>query len=219
MNILFWSLIAALTVAAWGFLAWPLRNTPGYLGKMMLVIFPLMVISLYWLFGGSQQLQRFWLSQQQNAAVAQRVKEIKNPQQLVDQLTAHLQQDPQSGEGWYLLGKLYLDQRRYTEAESALTTARRLQPKSGETMLALAKANFFNHQGHLTLPILTQLNSMLDTLPDPVDALNLLAVNSYRHQDFHQAVRYWQRALTLVQPGSPDSQTLQNMIHQAQQQE
>ena len=85
--------------------------------------------------------------------------------------------------------------------------------------MALAKANFFHHQGHLTPAMEAALSGMLESLTEPVDALNLLAVNAYQRKDFHQAVNYWQRALSLVQPDSPDSRTLLGMISDAQRQE
>ena len=85
-------------------------------------------------------------------------------------------------------------------------------------MLALAKANFFHHQGHLTPVMEAELSGMLESLTEPVDALNLLAVNAYQRKDFHQAISYWQRALSLVQPDSPDSRTLLRMISDAQRQ-
>ncbi len=223
MNVIFWGIIALLTIAAWSCVIWPFcrksASPVGYGVKIGLAGFPVIALGLYLGFGDSRQLQQVWTAQRQNAEIARQAAKIKNPQELVTQLRDHLRQDPRSGEGWYLLGKLYLDLRQYAEAESALTQARRLQPQSGETMLALAKANFFRHQGHLTPAMEAALSGMLESLTEPVDALNLLAVNAYQRKDFHLAVNYWQRALSLVQPDSPDSRTLLGMISDAQHQE
>lgn len=215
--------MAGMTLAAWSCLLLPLYKNSvahlSYFSKISLIAFPIFAMGLYLLFGNSHQLQQFWFWQRQNAEVQEQVAAIKNPQQLIDQLQAHLQQDPQSAEGWRLLGRLYLDQRQYAHAESALTQAHRLQPKNSETVLALAKANFFNHHGHLTPSMEKQLGDVLESLAGSVDALNLLAVNAYRKKDFRKAVSYWQRALSLVQLNSPDSRALLDMISQAQHQE
>ena len=219
----FWSVIALLTVAAWSCIAWPFYRHSAVLAgpaaKVGLISFPVLAIGLYWLFGNSHQLQQFWQEQGQNAEIQQQIAQLKNPQQLIDRLREHLRQDPHSAQGWYLLGKLYLDQRQYVDAESALQQAHHLQPGSAETILFLAKANFFNHQGHLTPAMAAELTGVLESLPERIDAINLLAVDAYRRKDFHQAVSYWQRALSMVQPESPDSRTLLDMISQAQHQE
>lgn len=222
MNILFWSIIGLMTVAAWGCIALPFYKNSAIpvsrCAKVGFITFPLFAVGLYLVFGGSAELQKFWAWQQQKLEVQQAMAKLKSPQELIDHLRDHLSQNPQSAEGWYLLGKLYLDQRQYADAESALNQAHQLQPQSSETVLALAKANFFNHQGHLTPAMAALLTSVLKSLPEPVDALNLLAVNAYRQKDFRQAVSLWQQALSLVPPDSPDSRTLLGMINQAQHQ-
>jgi len=222
MTIWFWSLISLMTLTAWGFAGISFYKNSAALnhwGRAALVIFPVLAMGLYLLFGGSRQLQQFWDWQHQNAQVQQEMAKLHSPQQLIDRLRDHLKQDPNSAQGWYLLGKLYLDERRYADAESALTQAHQLNPRSDETVVALAKANFFNHQGHLTPAMEQLLIGVLKSLPEPVDAFNLLAVNAFRRQDYHQAVGYWQQALALVPPDSPDSRALLNMISQAQRQE
>jgi cytochrome c-type biogenesis protein CcmH/NrfG len=41
-----------------------------------------------------------------------------------------LQQHPQSAQGWYLLGRIYLSQQQFAAAVSAFTTAYKLQPQN-----------------------------------------------------------------------------------------
>lgn len=43
--------------------------------------------------------------------------------QLITEIQAHLQVDPTSREGWYLLGKLYLSQNRIQDANAAFARA------------------------------------------------------------------------------------------------
>ncbi len=46
--------------------------------------------------------------------------------QLISELQTHLQIDPNSSRGWYLLGKLYLSQGRVAEANAAFAKAETL---------------------------------------------------------------------------------------------
>jgi cytochrome c-type biogenesis protein CcmH len=223
MKIWFWTMIVIMTLAAWGCLLWPFyfksASKSGIWIKIGLSIFPVAALGAYLFLGDSHRLQEYWAAQRQGAQIQQEMATLKSPQELIDRMRSHLEQNPNSGEGWFLLGKLYLDQRQYANAESALARARSLQPNSGETVVALAKANFFHHQGHLTPAMEAAVSGVLESLKEPVEALNLLAVNAYRRKDFHAAVAYWQRALALIQPDSPDSRTLLAMISEAQHQE
>lgn len=223
MSSVFWFMIALMTFAACTSVAWPLfkhkQNKSSLSLRMTMLSLPLFALLIYFLLGSSQQLQQFWRWKHQEVQVQQQMAQIKNPQQIIERMREHLRQSPNSTEGWYLLGKLYLDQRQYSFAEHALTRAQQLAPQSGEILVELAKANFFNHGQHLTPTLEKSLTNVLESLPEPVDALNLLAVNAYRRKDYPQAVVFWQRALALVPPDSPDSRALLNMISQAQQQE
>ena len=146
MKIWFWSIIVLMTVAAWSCLILPCYKSAtlkiGYLAKVIIITFPLLVLAAYWFFGGSNQLEQFWNWQHQETQVQQEMVKLKSPQELIDRLRDHLQQAPQSTEGWYLLGKLYLDQQQYADAETALNKAYQLQPNAGEIVVTLAKAEF-----------------------------------------------------------------------------
>lgn len=218
MNLFFWSIILFLTAIAWIFIVLPFWRAPTRTGswtKVGLLSFPFLVLGMYLLWGGSRQLLHFWAWQKQDQIVQQQTAHA-DPQQIIAQLQAHLQQAPDSAQGWYLLGKLYLDQQQFAEAESALKKAYDLQPQANEIIISLAKADFFNHQAHLSADMAKALSRVLESSPQSIDAINLLAVNAYRDKNYSQAVSYWQQALAFVQPGSSDSKTLLNMISQAQ---
>lgn len=220
LNTWFWTLIILMTIMTVLMIAVPLLKKNSHKLKisikLLLVIFPLMTIGMYLIFGHSGQLQQFWTRQSQEAAIKQQVASIKDSQQLIKQLRDHLKQQPASAEGWFLLGKLYLSSQQYENAENSLKKAWQLKPNNHDYLLAYAKANFFNQHNHLTPAVEVALKSVLESITQPVDALNLLAVNAYQNKDYRQAVKYWQQALALVPPDSPDSRTLLDMISQAQ---
>lgn len=219
LNVWFWVCIALMTLAAMVFIAIPLGLNKKLWVNVLLLSFALLAIGCYWFFGNSQKLQQFWSWQKHESEVQQKVAQVKDPQILIDQLQDHLQQQPQSAEGWFLLGKLYISTQRYEQAEQSLRRAYQLSPDKSDYLAALAKADFFNHQGHLEGSLEEALKSVINSVSQPVDVLNLLAVNAYKNKDYHLAVKYWQQALALVPEDSPDSRTLMDMISQAQHQE
>lgn len=66
--------------------------------------------------------------------------EIGSPQQLIVRMLAHLKEHPESAQGWYLLGKIYLSLGQYVEARDALAKAIQLQPDQPEYLLNYQKA-------------------------------------------------------------------------------
>jgi cytochrome c-type biogenesis protein CcmH len=220
----FWIILTLLTLLAWGLILWPLYRKPTMPiskgAKLVIFIFPLVILGVYVFRGNSGQIRQYESWRQQSHAVQEQMALLKNPQELIARMRQHLQEHPQSAQGWYLLGKLYLDQHQYSEAQDALNHAHELKPDSAEYILYLAKADFFKEGGRLSTSMEALLQTVLESsLSERADAFNLLAVNAYRRQDFHQAVQYWQRALAIVPPDSPDSRALLDMISQAQKKE
>lgn len=218
MNLWFWAAILGLTVSAWMILlfSWRAHKDYGVIYKISFLTFPVIILGLYIIFGNTQQLNQYWLWQSQNVTVQQQMNDLKSPEQLIERLRDHLQKNPNSAQGWYLLGKLYLSLNQYSQAESALQQATQLQPDSKEYLINLAKADFFNHHQKLTIEMEQKLINIVNASPEWVDATNLLAINAYQRKDFSLAINYWQKALLIVNPDSPDSRALREMIRQAQ---
>ncbi len=219
----FWICIALLTFIAWLWVATPLlvnfKQQKSLLVNFTLWLFPIVALGLYFWLGNWPVLEKRWQQQKLAKIVHSKMEAIKSPQQLADELKAHLQAKPQSAEGWYLLGKLYLSMTQYANALNSLQKAYQLEPNHAEYLLTLAEADLLNHQNHLSSSIETQLKKFLNLHPDSIAALNLLAINEYENHHYHQAVQYWQQALSQLPEGSPDSQNLLKMISMAQKKE
>lgn len=221
--IIFWILIAVLTLIAWGWIALPVLKQK-YLWKSkwfwsVLGLFPILALTLYLILGNWRILENHWRQQTLEKAVHNKIASIKDPQQLIDELKAHLQEKPQSAQGWFLLGKLYLTQGQSRQAENALQTAYQLEPNQADYLLTFAEAYLLNHQNRLSSALQKALNDFLKKNPNSVTALNFLAIHAYENRQYHQAVQYWQQALGQVEEGSPDSENLLKMISMAQKEE
>lgn len=219
--VIFWTLIGLLTIGATLFIAIPLlrvRSNRSRFSIILIGFFPLIAVGLYWIIGNSKSLNQLWTAQQNHLAIQNQLASITDSQQLINLLQSRLKKTPQSAEGWFLLGKLYLLKQRYGEAKQAFTHATKLEPKNKDYKIILAKAIFLNKK-HLPPAIEELLKNMLKSEPQQTEILNLLAVNAYQRKDYRLAVNYWQQILPLVQPDSNDSHVLLDMIWQAQRQE
>ena len=138
----------------------------------------------------------------------------QDPAAIIKRMREHLRVRP-SGEGWFLLGKLYLHQGQLPLAQQALAEANKLRPQHMQTQLLYAQSLFFqqrklNGQAHA---LLTQV---LKQQPDHPVAINFLAMDAYQQQHYAQAVSYWEKLLPLYAADSADGKMLLKAIAKAQ---
>lgn len=105
---------------------------------LIIFIVPVISILMYINLGHFVLQKNAWVT---NAFLAQ----MKSPEQVIEQLKARLQQEPNSAEGWYLLGRLYLSQQRYLEAQRAFAKAATLAPNNPVILNNYALSNYLNH--------------------------------------------------------------------------
>ena len=167
----------------------------------------------YW--GHYQALQRQKLL---NSKAAQALLANPNVPAMVARLQAHLQKQPQSAEGWYLLAKLQMAKRDWQAAVMAFAKAQTLRPQHLATQLYYAEALFYREHEHLNNKARSLLAHVLQAAPTTSMALNLLAMDAYRDHKYAQAIIYWERMLDQFAPDSIDAETILQAIAKAQQQ-
>lgn len=221
--IVFWVIIALMLLLAIGFIAWPLvkikteqvyvQRVKRDLGLILaIIIFPLAAIGLYRYWGSSEKLQVALQQQQQEAQLR---AELTSPEAVITNLKAKLQQDPNSVQGWYLLGRVYFSQGQFNDAVTAYATANQLQPNNPELMMPYAQALYYIEPRQLKGKALELVNQVKRLQPDNGQLLNLLAIVSYDQGKFQQAIAYWQQLLGHYPPNSQDFQAIQGAIAQA----
>lgn len=171
---------------------------------------------LYMCVGAPRALLHYWALEKESAAITAAVKRIKNPQQLINELSKSVSNHPQSAKGWYLLGQLYMGQQQYAKAETVLQEAYRLQQENSIYLTAYAQASFFANHKRLKRHLKKLLLVLLQRQPTNVAAINILAINAYEQKQYQVAVNYWERLIPLFQPGSQNSKVLLSMIAEAQ---
>lgn len=214
-----WFCITVMTVIAVGFVLWPLwsQAKPAKItGLILFVAIPLCAISLYWHFGSSRELVNYWDLKREAVIVQAKMQKIKNVEQLVDQLKAHLQQDPYSAKGWYLLGRLYMGQQQFMQAQAVFNKASKLEPKNNEYAIAFAEATFFAKNRRLDDQTRGILRQVIQQDSTAVSAMNLLAIDAFETKHYESAIKQWEAMLPLFAVGSPESKMILTMIAKAQ---
>lgn len=142
-----------------------------------------------------------------------------SPQQIqgmAAKLAERLQNNPNDGEGWLMLGRSYTTLGRYAEAAEAFGRATAILPPNA-TMLAdyadiVAMAQGRRFAGEPERIIARAL--MLD--PRHIKSLALSGSAAFERGDFARAIQDWRTILTLVPPDSNAAQSISRSIADAE---
>ena len=233
---LFWIVIILLTLVALAFLLKPLlfvkeksfasstenlKSEPAYLIAFVLfILLPTSALIMYLHWGNSKAMAE-WRTTQKNAEqVKKEIARLGSRQNIILTLRHKLQQLPEdesSAKGWYLLGKLYFNEKDMRQSIACFQKAVRLQPNEPDFMLELVSVKFYvNHE--LSDEDKNLIYKLLTLSPNNVNAINLLALDAYQRKNYSQAIHHWESLLKYFPIASEDSKTLLSMIHQAQEQ-
>lgn len=136
---------------------------------------------------------------------------------MVAQLELRLQENPADLEGWILLGRSYKTMQQFDAARSALLRAYQMAPDDPLVLAELAEAQLFA-SGRPTLDEETRalLERAVSLDPEQQKALWLLGIAANQDGDQTTAVQYWQKLISLTDPGSPVARSVQEQIDRTQ---
>ena len=129
-------------------------------------------------------------------------------------LTRRLQDEPNSMEGWVMLGRVQRARGHFEEAAEAFGKALTLSRDDNlsiERAEVLAQKNGGSFAGEPWLII----QRVLTADPHHLNALFLAGSASYSELNFNTALRYWERAREVVPADSPDAPELDRAIAEA----
>ncbi len=181
----------------------------------LLIALPLFTIIFYLNSDNSQQMRASIKAQQEAVAVQQMRVQLGTPQQVIASLQQHLAQNPNSAQGWYLLGRLYLSQEQLNEAVNAFAKAYALDPNKPDIIFQYAQALYLTQHSLKGKPT-ELLQKLLQIQPANDQVTNLLAVAAFARGDYQQAINSWEKLLPHYPAGSPDEQALLQAIARAQ---
>lgn len=218
----FWIVIAILTISACGFVLVPLIGSRPRSRDTALIIatfIPIIALGLYF-YGGSSGTLSQTITKERNASyVKSAIAQYGSRQNIILALRNQLEHLPahaNHAKGWFILGKLYFNEKQYNEAIAAFSKAVALKPSDPEYILQLVSTKFLiTHR--LDQDDKRLLNQLLQLSPQNINAINLMALNAYQEGDYQKAIHYWESLLTYFPPASEDAKVLLTMIRQAQQ--
>lgn len=204
--LLIFALIAAL---------YPLRKSR--LSTMVLApVLMILVGFAYWHWGSWLDWTQHLRDNVKQARIQTMLNAMHEPAELIEKLKVTLQQQPKSARGWYLLGRIYVSQNQWQEANKAFSIAHQLKPANEQITVNYAQNLWqLNHQ-KFDDNIRALLKEVLDKNANQPDALAMLAMDAYTRHEYQQAIDYWEHLLRLAPPQSEEAGAIRKAIAKAQ---
>lgn len=131
------------------------------------------------------------------------------------ELEARVQERPDDGEGWLLLGQRYVQLERAGEAVEALKRATELLPEKAGAWSAYAEAMAMERGTDLDgEPMATVYKALELDVKDP-KALELAGLYHFSKGNYKQAGFYWTRLLRLLPEGTPFAEEIASAAREA----
>lgn len=178
------------------------------------IALPLFSIIFYLYNGNSQLLSKTFTAQKEAAEIIAVRKSLGKPQHVIETLQQHLAKNPNSAEGWYLLGRLYFTQQEYSKSVNAFEKAYTLNKKNPDILFQYAQALYLTEHSLNGKPA-ALLKQLLALQPTNALAINLLAVAAFNEKHYQHAILYWEKLLPYYSPESADGKALLDAIARA----
>ena len=137
--------------------------------------------------------------------------------QMVEQLTARLQKEPDNVEGWLILARTQYTMRNFTQAAAAYEKLVALAPDEPELLADYADALAMSRNRDLSGKPTELINQALKLDPTQWKALAMAGTAAFDRKDYKAAVDYWERLRASQPPDSPIAQTIVASINEARQ--
>lgn len=170
----------------------------------------------YWKWGAWFELHEHAMKQQSQQKIQAMLKTVKSSEALIEQLKSKLSHDPESAQGWFLLGRLYASQNQWESASAAFLKAYQFKPDDEAIVLNYAQSLWQLNQNQFNDVIRSLFKQVLRKNESQPDALAMLAMDAYMNHDDEQAIELWQRILKIAPPGSEEAQAVRKAIAKAQ---
>jgi len=178
------------------------------------VLFPVLVFSLYVYLGTPEAIV--------GKPVARKVPEGEHalsPDQIlamVDKLAVRLQENPNDGQGWLMLGRSYAVLGRYPESAAAFARAMTLLPPDAQHYADFADIAAMAQGKSLVGEPERLVRRALEIDPRNIKALALAGTIAFDRQDYPVAIREWQKVLAQVPEESGVAGSIQGSIRDAE---
>jgi len=179
----------------------------------IVVVLPVFVIVTYLMLGDIDMV-----SVQPGEKVQQTNQDAMHSiEEMVAKLSARLQEQPDDGEGWRMLGRSYLVMNRYQNAVDAYRNARKYIGDDSQLLADYAEVLILASNNSFTEEAANLVNLSLQKNPDEPKALWLAGNASYERGDFARTLHYWEHLFNILPPGGDESKFVMENINQVKQ--
>lgn len=152
----------------------------------------------------------------------ERARTFAEQPQSIEEMTARLeasvQDNPESAEGWYFLGRTYMAQERAGEAAKAFERAVGIAGREPELLGQWAQALYFAGSKQWTEQLQALTDEALKADPAEATSLGLLGIAAYENERFAEAIGFWERLVAVLPEQDPSRQAIQGGIARAREQ-
>lgn len=169
----------------------------------------------YLFVGSLPELKQQKMMQHEQEKVADLLQSMNGKEGLINTLKLRLKSEPDSAQGHYLLAKLLASEGQWTEAVVHFDSARQVEPENVNYQVNYAFALWQLNNNQFNEEIRGVFFQILQQNPNQADALNMLAMDAYQHNNYTQAISYWRKLLNISPPGSKDAKIIEEAITKA----
>lgn len=185
---------------------------PWVLLSGLIFVIPVTALLMYGVLGQPEALDPLALKQGSNSA------EEMTPEKLTQMATAlirRLQDEPNSMEGWVMLGRVQRARGHYEESSEALGRALALS-RDDNLLIERAEVLAQKNGGSFAGEPWVMIQRVLTADPHHLNALFLAGSASYSELNYRSALRFWERAREVIPADSADAPELDRAIAEAQ---
>jgi len=172
------------------------------------VLVPLIGYGLYMYWGASDKVQM--------------ARQFSEQPRTVEEMTAHLEQavqeQPDSAEAWYFLGRTYMNQERPADAAKAFGRVVEIAGRQPELLGQLAQALYFAGDRQWSDKLQALTDEALQGDPQEVTSLGLLGIAAFEEARYPDAVRFWEQLVAALPEEDPSREAIRGGIERARQQ-
>lgn len=171
---------------------------------------PLLAAVGYWNLGNPEGLQKV-------ATAADEAHTLTGAQMeaLVERLAERMEKNPDSAEGWALLGRSLNALGRHERAAAAYAKAEKLLPQNADILADYADALAMAQGRNLEGEPFALVKRALAADPDHIKALALAGTAEFERRNYPAAIAYWERILKVVPPDSEFTRSVVGSIAEA----
>jgi cytochrome c-type biogenesis protein CcmH len=134
---------------------------------------------------------------------------------MVEELAQRLKQHPDDAAGWAMLGRSYAVLGRYQESAGAYARATALVGDDANLLADYADTLAMARGGNLSGEPMEIVQRGLKVDPKNVKLLALAGSAEFAQRNYAEAVRYWERSLAEIPPGSDFRRVVEGSIEEA----